>query len=649
MNLTGLTAGQDYCVQLTATNGSGTVQGGQIQFTAGRPQAFTDDAASTGATTAIVDGEVNPVGQTTTYQVQYGLASSDWCTSGGNTGTPGTTTTPQTLGFTDNNTHNVSVNLTGLTAGQSYCAQITATNASGTAQGGQQQFTAGRPQAFTGPVTSMGPTTATLNGEVNPVGQTTEYKVQYDLQSSPWCTSNGNSGTPSSATGPQTLGFTDNAPHMVSVNLTGLTAGQSYCAQLSATNASGTSQRGLARFTAGAPQASTDDVNSAGATTEVVDGEVNPVGQTTTYQVQYGLASSDWCTSGGNTGTPGTTTTPQTLGFTDNNTHSVSVNLTGLTAGRTTAPSSPPPTPPAPPRAARSSSPRASGRRNGRRAIHRRHHGYGQRRGQPGGQATSYAVQYDVQGSAWCTSRGNSGSPAFTTSPQPLGASDNSSHPVSANLTGLTAGQGYCAELTASNPSGTARGGQVFVTPGLPTAVTVDANATGPTTAVLDGSVNPAGQSTTYVVQYDLESSHWCQTDGGFGTPASTTSQQSVGSTDNTAHNVSVALSGLTPGQSYCAQLVATNAAGQSQGGLVQFAAGAPGVQTNDAQETGTTTATVTGTVNPANQSTTYQVQYGTAIRPGATPAVTRVPRGRRRRRSHSALPTPAHTTSRSP
>ena len=62
---------------------------------------------STGATTAVLDGEVIRRA-TTTYQAQYALASSDWCTSAGTSGSPASSTSPQALGFTDDTGHEVS-------------------------------------------------------------------------------------------------------------------------------------------------------------------------------------------------------------------------------------------------------------------------------------------------------------------------------------------------------------------------------------------------------------------------------------------------------------------------------------------------------------------------------------------------------------
>ena len=215
---------------------------------AGAPSAYTYYATVTGLTTATVDASVYPAGQTTTYKVEYGPAGSDWCTSGGSSGSPANTTAPQTLGFTDATSHYVSVALTGLTAGTGYCADLVATNGSGSAHSYQVSFTGGAPSADTYYATVTGATTATVDGDVNPTGQTTTYKVEYGLASSTWCTSGGSSGSPSSTT-PQTLGYTDTSFHDVTVDLTGLTAGTHYCADLVATNGSGSADGGQVSFT----------------------------------------------------------------------------------------------------------------------------------------------------------------------------------------------------------------------------------------------------------------------------------------------------------------------------------------------------------------------------------------------------------------
>jgi hypothetical protein len=133
--VTGLAEGTSYCAELLATNGGGSAHGFQVQWTQGAPTVDTTGAESTGATTATVFGDVNPAGQETTYQVAYGDAGSEWCTSGGFFGAPTGTTSATPLGKTDGTSHAVSVGLAGLTPNASYCGEVLATNNDGTGRG----------------------------------------------------------------------------------------------------------------------------------------------------------------------------------------------------------------------------------------------------------------------------------------------------------------------------------------------------------------------------------------------------------------------------------------------------------------------------------------------------------------------------------
>jgi hypothetical protein len=295
------------------------------------PGVFINDVTVTGGTTATVDGSVNPGGLTTFYRVDYDLASSAWCTSGGSSGMPAHSTTPQLLGVTDSSFHDVSVGLTGLDLSSNFCVDLVATSTSGEADSGQVELS-GLPTAFVFNQFPTGATTATVAASIDPQGQTTTYRVDYDLASSTWCTSGGSAGSAAHSTVPQTLGFTDASDHDVSVVVDGLVSGSTYCGQLVATNGSGSASSGLITVTfQPSPVAFTNDIR-VGATTATVEGSVNPIGQTTTYSVEYGLASSTWCTSFGTDGAPSTTTATLTLGFTDLADHDVSVALTGLLA-----------------------------------------------------------------------------------------------------------------------------------------------------------------------------------------------------------------------------------------------------------------------------------------------------------------------------
>src|SRR3954452_581427 len=104
---------------------------------------------------------------------------------------PANTTSSVALPQTDSSFHNVSVNLTGLTAGTQYCAEIVAHNASGDSHGGQDRFTPGAPAVSTEGVQPVSATEAVTGGFVNPDGSATTYRASYDLASSAWCLSDG--------------------------------------------------------------------------------------------------------------------------------------------------------------------------------------------------------------------------------------------------------------------------------------------------------------------------------------------------------------------------------------------------------------------------------------------------------------------------
>ena len=614
VELTGLTAGSEYCTELIASNGSGMAHGGQRSFMAGAPSVLTLSASSDGASAEVVYGDIAPSGQSTTYHVAYDLASSEWCTSSGTKGSPGHSTTAVTLPFNDTAYHQVSVELTALTTAGKYCAWLLASNGSGTTHGGQISFTPGVPSAFTLFALSTGATTARLEGRVNPSGQSTTYHAAYDLTSSEWCTSFGSKGSPGHSSTPATLGFTDSSDHAVSAELTGLTAGGDYCAEMIATNASGTAHGGQVSFTAGIPAASTTNAALTGAMTARVEGQVNPASQSTTYHVAYDLASSEWCTTSGGKGTAGHSTTAVTLPFTDATFHNVSVELTGLTAGSEYCTEL---------IASNGSGTAHGGQRNftaGAPSVVTFSASPisasietvdGQMN--PAGQSTTYHVAYDLASSEWCTTSGGKGTAAHSTTPVTLPFTDAVSHNVSVELTGLTAGGDYCAEMIATNASGTAHGGQVSFIPGVPSAFTFVASPTGATNATVQGEINPVSQSTTYHVAYDLVSSEWCTTSGGKGTAGHSTTAVTLPFTDATFHNVSVELTGLTAGSEYCAELVAVNGSGAARGGQRRFTAGAPSALLFSEVSKNTTTTAVEGEVNPASQSTTYHVAYDLA------------------------------------
>src|SRR5438034_14100 len=98
---------------------------------AAAPVVTTTDVVSTGESTATVEGDFNPGGLETSYWVDYDLADSGWCTSGGTSpSAPPPHMTEPELGFDDATFHAVSVNL-DVTTGLAYCAWLVANNSAG--------------------------------------------------------------------------------------------------------------------------------------------------------------------------------------------------------------------------------------------------------------------------------------------------------------------------------------------------------------------------------------------------------------------------------------------------------------------------------------------------------------------------------------
>src|SRR6185312_7568487 len=106
-------------------------------------------------------GTVNPEGHDTTYFFKYGLTTSYESTP-----------TPSQKVVSLSAAEGVSASLSGLAPGTTYHFQLVAENSSGTVHGADETFTTasppGAPTATTGIATSVGETTATLNGTVNP-------------------------------------------------------------------------------------------------------------------------------------------------------------------------------------------------------------------------------------------------------------------------------------------------------------------------------------------------------------------------------------------------------------------------------------------------------------------------------------------------
>ena len=135
-----------------------------------------------------------------------------------------------------------------------------------------------------------------------------------------------------------------------------------------------------------------------------------------------------------------------------------------------------------------------------------------------------------------------------------------------------------------------------------PSVVTGSTSSVHSTSAVLHGTVNPNGRSTTYFFQWGLSNAYGA---------VSTVHSAGDGTKNVAVHRTATA---LIPGTIYHYRLVATNGSGQSFGADRMFKTAGhppPAVATGPATGVTTTTSTLTGVVNPNGATTTYEFQFG--------------------------------------
>jgi Ca2+-binding RTX toxin-like protein len=270
--LAGLVKGTTFHYRLVAENSAGTARGADGVFTTDRPPSVTTRAASAvGTTTATVAGTVDPNGLATSWYVEYGTSTSY-----------GSKTAAKDAG---NGTSGVDVEaqLTGLAAGTTYHYRFVATSTAGTTAGGDRSFqTIGvtKPDVRKPSASSIGTTTARLNGAVNPNGRQTTWYFEY--------------GT-STAFGSRTAdaGAGSGTSHRsVAANVSRLQSGVTYFFRLVARSDAGENRSETVRFTTkGAPVVATGSATKILSTSATLSGSVNPNGRSTSYWFEYGTTT----------------------------------------------------------------------------------------------------------------------------------------------------------------------------------------------------------------------------------------------------------------------------------------------------------------------------------------------------------------------
>jgi|GEM_PF-1353595 len=397
------------------------------------PTASTGPVTAVAPTTATVSGSVNPNGSATTWYVEYGTSTSYG---------PKTSATNAGSGTS---TEAVSASLTSLKPGTTYHYRFVATSSAGTGHGADGILTtSSAPAAVTSSASNVTPTSATLNGTVDPSGRPTTWYFDYGTS-----TSYGKK-TPAKDAGSGTGSSTVSAP------VTGLTTGRTYHFRLVATNDAGTSRGSDQTFvSSAAPTVTTKPASNVKDTSATLNGSVNPNGQATPVFFEYG------------TSTGYGTKTPVASAGSGTSAKSISAAVTGLTGGTTYH--------------FRLVATNATGSTMGADQTfttsgHPVSH-TGTPTGVTGTSATlTGTVDPDGHSTSWYFEYGTTNGYGAKTSTQSAGSSAGA-HAVSAPIAGLAPGTTYHVRLVSTSSAGTGYGADaVFTTVG--SAVTFSVSGT---------------------------------------------------------------------------------------------------------------------------------------------------------------------------
>ncbi|WP_028580987.1 beta strand repeat-containing protein [Desulfogranum japonicum] len=581
-DLTSLDPGTVYFFRPVAVNASGTTYGSTVFFsTVAVATATTQTATPVTTTGATLKGIVNPLSEETTVHFEYGGTSAyGFSLSADQSPVSGDVDTE------------VTTQVTGLSANITYHYRVVATNAYGTVYGDDTTFftsAQAAPSVTTGAATfSFTVNSATLNGSVTANNSEATITFEYGTTTA--------YGTTVTANQSPVVGT---AETQVSKNISGLTPDTTYHYRVVGTNSQGTSYGADQIFyNTTSPYAATEAASAVGNSTARLNGTVNPKtfdggtsSWTTAVTFEYGLTTSY-----------GHTVTAQESPMGGDINQNASAALTGLqpgtiyhyrivadnTNGTTTGEDVIFMTYSLPDAETITAAPVESTSATLNATVN------------PYGEVTNITFEYGLT-----TSYGNTvtadGSPS----------TENADTSFSATISGLNQNTTYHFRVVASNGSGTTYGeDRTFVTgTPPPTATTKTATSISSTAAVLNGTVNANGLSTTVGFEY-----------GSTPTFDRTTAATPSILSGSSATDVSLSLSNLLPGTTYYYRVKATNAGGTVYGTVSNFETIAPpAVTTEEASGVTTTSATLNGSVNANDLASTVTFEYGTTTSYGTS------------------------------
>ena len=185
----------------------------------------------------------------------------------------------------------------------------------------------------------------------------------------------------------------------------------------------------------------------------------------------------------------------------------------------------------------------------------------------PAGFETTCVFQYVDDASFQAT--GYTGATSAPCVPASLGSVGGAFVPVSADVSGLASSTLYHFRAVATNSAGTTNGDDTtFRTAGIPAVTSESATNITDTTATLNATVIPSGFETTCQFQYVADAAFQ---GSGYSTATSVDCSPSDLGSSFDPQTTSASATGLTPGTVYHFRVVATNAAGTTNGDDTTF------------------------------------------------------------------------------
>ena len=503
------------------------------------PHAVTGLAENVQATSATVNGTLNPESSepayAASYHFQYGTDT---------TYSAGSVPVPDTQVGSGASDVPASASLTNLQPNKTYHYRLVACNQYGCSYGADRELTTEPEAPLVQPgsetATNVSQTNATLNAQINPNNQDTQYYFQYGTDTG-YALGELPAPYPPGTDIGEAFGFQPVSANIEALSGSPLTLNTIYHYRVVAHNATGTTYGPDQTVTTLPPEPATGTASAVTDSAATLTGTFNPGGIETSYYFNYGtditysLGKTPTTAAGAGLTTVAAAATVSGLQpLTTYHFQLVALNAGGPTPGPdmsfTTLPLEPGVSTDAVGSGPTVDSVMLAGTVN------------------PEGVTATYHFDYGPS-----SSYGQS-----TPAPGPELASATSGQYVTTTLSGLTLGTVYHYRLVAANTGGTTYGpDQTFTTYATaPTLTTGPAQNVGQSTAQLTGTINAQGAETTYQFQYGTTIYYAASAPVPAANAGSSATDQSM------ITNVA----GLAPSTTYHYRLVASNAGGTSYG-----------------------------------------------------------------------------------